>query len=376
MLCLVRRAANLFLGMSSVIVLALGVSGNARAQGDWQDRWAKTVEAAEREGRIVVHAGPGEDLFYQAFENKYPKIKMVYIPGHGGERIERIMGERRAGQYQADIYIGGGGPIRDVLHKAKVLDPIKPALILPEVLDTSKWWAGKHVYLDDAGDYILSFNGITQSYFHYNTKLVDPSGIKSYWDFLDPKWKGKIVTWEPMAPGTDGVLRFLYHNPEIGPQFLRRFLTEMDLTVTRNTRQFVDWLATGRFLLAGLQSADRSDLYEAKKQGLPVSWLDSKSFKEGVPLSTSSGNIAVINRAPHPNAVKVFVNWLLSREGQMTYQNISRDNDSLRIDIPKDDVPSQIRRVEGVRYVLLTDPAYLDLDPVRKLVNEVWKKGK
>jgi hypothetical protein len=60
----------------------------------------------------------------------------------------------------------------------------------------------------------------------------------------------------------------------------------------------------------------------------------------------------------------------------MTYQNISRDNDSLRIDIPKDDVPSQIRRVEGVRYVLLTDPTYLDLDPVRKLVNEVWKKGK
>jgi ABC-type Fe3+ transport system substrate-binding protein len=93
-------------------------------------------------------------------------------------------------------------------------------------------------------------------------------------------------------------------------------------------------------------------------------------------LSTSSGNIAVINRAPHPNAVKVFVNWLLSREGQIAYQTVSRDNDSLRIDIPKEDVPSQVRRVEGVKYVLLTDPAYLDLDSVRSLVNEVWKKKK
>jgi iron(III) transport system substrate-binding protein len=372
----IRKVANLIVGLSLVTGLLLGVSGNPRAQADWKERWAKTVEAAEKEGRIVVHAGPGEDAFYQTFQTKYPKIKMVYIPGHGGQRIERIMSERRAGQYQADIYIGGGGPIRDVLHKAKILDPIKSLLILPEVLDTSGWWGGRHIYLDPEGEYIRSYNGITQSYFHYNTKLVDPSGIKSYWDLLDPKWKGKMVTWEPMAPGTDGVLRFLYHTPEIGPQFLRRFFTEMDITVTRDARQFVDWLATGKFLLAGLQSPDRSDLYEAKRQGLPVSWFDPKNFKEGVPLSTSSGNIAVINRAPHPNAVKVFVNWLLSRDGQIAYQTVSRDNDSLRIDIPKEDVPSQVRRVEGVKYVLLTDPAYLDLDSVRSLVNEVWKKKK
>ena len=376
MLYLVRKIASALVRTSPVIVIALGMTGNAHAQGDWKERWAKTVQAAEKEGRIVVHAGPGEDAFYQAFQNKYPKIKMVYIPGHGGERIERIMGERRADQYQADIYLGGGGPIRDVLHKAKVLDPIKPVLILPEVLDASKWWGGKHIYLDDEREYILSFNGITQSYFHYNTKLVDPSRIKSYWDLLDPKWKGKMHTWEPMAPGTDGVLRFLYHNPEIGPQFVRRLLTEMDITVTRDARQFVDWLATGKYSIAGLQSADRTNLYEAKKQGLPVSWFDSKNFKEGVPLSTSSGNIALMNRAPHPNASTVFINWLLSREGANAYQSISRDNDSLRIDIPKDDVPPQVRRVEGVKYVLLTDPAYLDLAPVQKLVGEVWKKKK
>lgn len=371
-----KRTASRFVAILSVTLMVLGSAGNAGAQGDWKERWAKTVEAAEREGRIVIHAGPGEDPFYQAFQNKYPKIKMVYIPGRGNDRIERIMGERRAGQYQADIFIGGGGPIRDVLHKAKVLDPVKPMLILPEVIDTSGWWGGRHIYLDSEGEYIRSYNGITQSYFHYNTKLVDPSGMKSYWDLLDPKWKGKIVTPEPLEPGTDGVLRFLYHNPEIGRQFLRRFLTEMDITVTRDTRQYVDWLANGRFLLAGFWSADRANLYEAKKQGLPVSWFDSKNFKEGVPLSTSSGNIAVLNRPPHPNAVKVFINWLLSREGQIAYQRISRDNDSLRIDIPKDDVPPQVRRVEGVRYVLLTDPLYLDLEPVRNLVNEVWKKRK
>lgn len=374
MLYSIRKIANGFV-ISAAIVIVLGMAGSALAQGDWRVRWARTVQAAEKEGRIVVHAGPGDDALYQAFQGKYPRIKVVYIPGHGGRRIERIMSERRAAQYQADIYMGGGGPIRDVLHKAKILDPVKAALILPEVLDTSKWWGRKHIYLDDEGEYILSYNGITQSYFHYNTKLVDPARIKSYWDLLDPKWKGKIVTWQPMAPGTDGALRFLYHNPEIGPEFVRRILSEMDITVTRDARQFVDWLATGRFLIAGLQSADRSDLYEAKKHGLPVSWFDSKNFKEGAPLSTSSGNLALLNRAPHPNAATVFINWLLSREGQIVYQKLS-DSDSLRVDIPKEDVRPHIRREAGVKYALLTDPAYLDLAPVRKLVNEAWKKGK
>lgn len=319
---------------------------------------------------------PGEEPLYRLFENKYPGIKVSFIPGGGAERVHRIMSERRAEKYLEDLYIGGGGSQRDILHRAKVLDPIKPALILPEVVDSSKWWGGKHVYLDDEGQHILSFNGIAQTYFHYNTKLVDPREFKSYWDFLNPKWKGKIVAREPLASGTDGALRFLYHTPEIGPQFLRRFLSEMDLTTTRDNRQFADWLATGRFAISALQSTDRSDLQVAKKQGLPINWFDSRSFKEGVPLSTSSGNMALLNRAPHPNTAKVFINWLLSREGQIAYQKIEGHNDSLRIDIPKDDVPLHIRRQKGVKYTLLTDPAYLDLEPVRKLVDEVWRSRK
>jgi ABC-type Fe3+ transport system substrate-binding protein len=303
---------------------------------------------------------------------------MNYRPGYagGGQRVERIMTERRSGRYIPDLYTGGGRQIREVLHRAKIIEPIKPALILPEVLDPSKWWRGKHIYLDDEGEYVISFNGITQTYFHYNTKLVNPKEFKSYWDILDPKWTGKIVVWEPTASGVDGVLRFLYHTPEIGPQFLRRLLGEMNATFTRDKRLFLDWLGTGKFAIAAFQSADRVGVAQARSQGLPINWFDPKTFKEGVPLSTSSGNIALMNRAPHPNAAKVYVNWLLSREGQTVYQKISRDNDSLRIDIPKDDVPPHIQRLAGVNYALLTDPVYLDWEPVFKLVNEVWKNRK
>lgn len=362
-------------GIVFAILLLPGAVANVQAQSDWRTEWEKTLAAAKKEGRVVIHAGPGQEAFFAEFDKKYSEIKAVYIPGRGGQRIQRVMAERRAGQYLADIVLGGGGPIRHVFHEqGKVLAPIKPILLLPEVLDQSKWWRGRQIYLDKEGSHIVAFAGITQSYFQYNPGLVNPNEFKSYWDFLDPKWKGKIVIAEPLRPGTDGVLRFLYHNPEIGPKFLKRLLGQMDVTATRNTQQYLDWLARGKYPIAALWSADRSRIVEAKQKGLPVAWFDSRNFKEGAPLSTTSGNIAMFDRAPHPNAARVLINWLLSREGQIAFQKKRQGRDSLRIDIPKDDVREDVRRRKGVKYSVLVDPKYMDIDPIRKLVKEVWRR--
>ena len=83
-----------------------------------------------------------------------------------------------------------------------------------------------------------------------------------------------------------------------------------------------------------------------------------------------------MNGAPHPNAARVFINWLLSREGQITAQRAlaaygSDALDSLRIDIPKDDVPPNNRRVEGVQYINLQDPSRLDMRPIYRMIGEV-----
>jgi ABC-type Fe3+ transport system substrate-binding protein len=118
----------------------------------------------------------------------------------------------------------------------------------------------------------------------------------------------------------------------------------------------------------------RIRLDDAKAQGLPVDWFSPKNLKEGVPLSTSTGNVGILNRAPHPNAAKILVNWLLTREAQVAYQNIFRDKDSLRIDIPKDNVGVWARRIEGVTYVQTDSPETRDMEPIRKLVNEAWKR--
>jgi iron(III) transport system substrate-binding protein len=362
------------LSVNSILTLLLGLILSAAASADWKEDWEKTVGAAKQEGSVVIYTFPGQERLFQEFQKKFPGIKLVEVTVRGSERITRILSERRAEKYVPDFLIGGAGSATVGLLKNGVLDPIKPLLLLPEVLDQSKWWLGRHIYGDNEGNYIFSYGGAPLHYFHYNTKLVKPLEFKSYWDFLDPKWRGKIVIAEPLTSGTQEPLQFLYHHPEIGPDFVKRLLTEMDVTVSRDSRQIVDWLAQGRYAVAALQNANRLELWDAKKRGLAVDAFATDNFKEGSLVGPGGDNIMLINRAPHPNAARVFVNWLLSREGQIAFQKlVLGGRNSLRIDIPKDDVPEHARIVPGAKYVLGADPAYSDLETVRRFVGKVWK---
>jgi ABC-type glycerol-3-phosphate transport system substrate-binding protein len=98
-------------------------------------------------------------------------------------------------------------------------------------------------------------------------------------------------------------------------------------------------------------------------------------MKEGAAVVSHSGSIGLLNKAPHPNAAKVFVNWLLSREGQLTMQRVYVEgkrgaSNSLRVDIPKDMVPRHERLFEGVNYIDLETGDRSDAGPIIKLVEE------
>ena len=349
-------------------VLLLG-AGFVRA-GEWE----KTFRAAKKEGRVVIYGGQSFNLVFAEFQKKYPDINVIFVPGNASQTGQRIMAERRAGKYLVDVYIGGIVTANLVLHRSKSLSPIGRAFIFPEVLDKSKWWAGKHHYADPEGKYIFVFQGNVRGGKNgYNTKLVkDPSEFKSYWDFLKPKWKGKIVILDPKARrGLSNGLRFLYYNKDLGPKFLRHFFGRMDLTLSRNPRQLVDWLALGKFPIAFFVSSGFAD---GIQQGLPIREFDPNSFKEGAFVGPSTGSVALLNRAPHPNAAKVAINWLLSREGQTAYQTISANNglNSMREDIPKDTV--DYRRVKGVKYQY--SGILKDQDQIRKLLKETLARSR
>jgi ABC-type Fe3+ transport system substrate-binding protein len=219
---------------------------------------------------------------------------------------------------------------------------------------------------------VYSFANSANFSLAYNTNLVSPKDFRSYWDLLNPKWKGKIVGFDPTSQSGTAAIRFYYYHPELGPEFLRRLLTEMDLAASRDERMITDWLAAGKYALAALVQVARMDIDKAKGQGLPVNWFTARDLKEGIGAD-SSGNLGIANRAPHPNAAIVAINWLLSPEGQRVVQKIKGYN-SLRTDISTDDVSPVRKLVEGAKFLEVDTPEYRNMAPINELVQQVWKK--
>jgi iron(III) transport system substrate-binding protein len=355
-------------------------AGLAAAADAWKVDWEKSLQAAKKEGQLVLYGSADFEMLFAEFNKRYPEIKVTGVYGRGADVAKRLMSERRAEKYLADLYVNGMTTGYNVFYKAKALDPIAPVLVLPDVVDTSKWWQGKHHYVDPENQYLFNINGETRMVVGFNTKQVNPAEIKSYWDLLNPKWKGKIVAYDPNLGGSGDAMRFFYHQKSLGPEFIKRMLTEMDIVISSDTRQMGDWLAGGKFALSIFAPISRMDLDVMQVQGLPVSWFEPERLKEGAYITAGSGGVALINKAPHPNASKVALNWLLSREGQIAYQQIFRQGndgpDSLRIDIPKDNVPRGNRRPQADpnRYPFVDRPEWMDQEPIRKFVKEVLEQ--
>jgi ABC-type Fe3+ transport system substrate-binding protein len=129
------------------------------------------------------------------------------------------------------------------------------------------------------------------------------------------------------------------------------------------------YLLSAFLLLAVARDAPAAS---AKKKGLPVDVIDAPDDESY--MSGGFGHVAVVNKAPHPQAAKVFLNWLLSKDGQIKWQEKS-DNNSLRIDIPKNMLsdPTAVPKPQG-RYMNTSLPQYQDIDGALKIINEVLAK--
>ena len=182
-----------------LLLCAHGAPGGA-AQPGWEAEWERTVKAAEQEGEVNYYT-LGEVGFVSEFEKKFPRIKVRVIQGKGNELLTRIMAERRGGRFIADVVrIGNTSPY--ALYQAKALQPIAPAFILPEVKDESKWWSGRHQYIDSEGKYIfVPVGSVSVNMVAYNSELVAPTELNSFWDLLHEKWRAKIVVIDPRATG-------------------------------------------------------------------------------------------------------------------------------------------------------------------------------
>lgn len=358
--------------LASWLALPQNVRG-AQSKPTWEAEWEKTVRAAEQEGALVIYMTQAfEPVFREGFQKKFPKIKVTTATGRGPVLSQRVMSERRAEKFAVDLYISGNISPLTVFHRAKILEPVKPLLILPEVLDASAWYGGKHHYDDPENRYIFVFEGTPRSgEITFNTKLVNPAEIQSYWDLLHPKWKGKIVSVDPMISGPISAAQiFFYKHPELGPEFVRRFYADTDIAIVRSNEQMLDWLSGGKYAFG----IGARDVDTAIMQGLPLDQFLPGSLKEGASVTAYNGTLSFFNRAPHPNAAKVAANWLLSREGQTAWLDANQKSgglyDSLREDISKEKVNPRARRAKGAKFLWL-EPAWIDeLDTIREMIKK------
>jgi len=267
--------------LSCLEVLSVGSIVAAEAKPAWQLDWEKTIKAAEEEGTVTIYMTQAfEPVFRDIFQKKFPRIKVTSATGRGPELSQRVMSERRADKFAVDLYISGNISPLTVFHRAKILEPIKPLLVLPEVTDTTVWYEGKQHYDDPEGRHIFVFEGTPRSgEITFNTKLVNASEIKSYWDLLNPKWKGKIVSVDPLIPGPISAAHiFFYRQPDLGAEFLRRLHADTDVAIVRSNEQMLDWLSSGKFAFG----IGARDVDTAMMQGLPLSQFLPGSLKGGL----------------------------------------------------------------------------------------------
>jgi len=345
-----------FVRLSAAAAASAGLGNGLQPAGAAESAkpaaWDGLVRAASGEGALVLYGPPAINGMYDAlvtrFQKAYPAIKVTGTYGFGGELGARITAERAAGRYIPDVIVIGTSLILLTLKPAGALVPLEPYILLPEILNRNAWFQNQLWWTDAARpltNYMFEGEMIPVAY--VNTSIVKLAEFTSYWDLTNPKWKGKIVSNDIRANGPGGVpARFIYNNPGLGRPWFERFFG-LDVRLSRDQRQIVDWLVQGQYAIATFIDTDTAQI--AIDQGLPIAPVPIAQFKEGGAVGPDAGSVAALNNAPHPNAAKLYVNWLLSRDGQIAWQEETK-TPSLRIDIPKQNLHLLYERKNGVTY--------------------------
>ncbi len=150
---------------------------------------------------------------------------------------------------------------------------------------------------------------------------------------------------DPRTPGSgQATALHLYSTPGLGPAYLEQLLNS-GVVLATDERQILDWVAKGQYPLA----ISASDLLaaEMRSKGLPIELMRGDALQEGSYLTPGFGAVAVVNRAPHPSAASVYLNFLLSQEGQTEWTRAS-GYASRRADTPVDHLPEFLVPKPGV----------------------------
>jgi iron(III) transport system substrate-binding protein len=310
----IRMKMYSFLSLAAAILLQGAIVSAQSSQPARPGDWDRIVEAARKEGKVVASIPPSAEL-RKLMELTFPKrygIGVEFVPARGGNIIRRMVDESKAGVQYFDIHIGGTESIITGLLPENVLEPVESFFVLPEVRDPKQWWGG-HIWADNAKRFLYNFAAYQTVSLWSNSNEYKPSEFRGFDDLLNPKLQNKIGISDPRTPGS-GSSMWSYINYVKGEEYLKRLVAQK-LFVTRDLRLLAENLAKGK--IAVTSGIAYSEFLPFIKAGLPVTPLPVP--KEGLYVSGGYGHLTILKNPPHPNATKVFVNWLLGRDGQEVF---------------------------------------------------------
>src|SRR5919108_5940612 len=379
---------NILLTALGVLLVCLsavyGASATPQTQANFEEEWSKLIAAAKQEGTVAIASGGAPSRQYRPIIDVFQKkfgLKAEISTGSATDTVNRVLAERKAGRYTADVALISSRESNQRLIPSESLIPLAPLLIHPDVVDTSKWYQGRHAYADKASRYVFIYHVSKEDQYEtwYNTdkiKEAEIATLKKQTDFFEPRWKGKIAGQGMGDPSGIRQMIDSYFEPDRGSEWVKTYLLSGSVTFSDDRRIIETWVVSGRFPLYAV-STGSEELHLLAKKGLPIKQVLLPKQLGLIRAGGSGCCISAFANAPHPYASQLFVNWFLSKEGQtLTHAMIPAiDRSSLRTDIPIGEVVPEQRRAPGKEY------AFPDADPAmgakqeeaQKWVLKIWE---
>ncbi len=358
--------------ITAVLVLSVSLATftpAATTQPEWEQKWEQLVASAKKEGKVVVYGNVGPLLkknLTDGFKGRFG-IEMEFVVGRPPEVATRYLQERTGNLRLADFFIAGQTTTTTLLKPKKVLSPLRSQLILPEVLDPKAWPQGKLPFLDKE-ELSLALISYYQTSVVINNDLVKGE-VNSYQDFLNPKWKGKIILYDPTMPGAGGTwvaFTMLKCLGREGGEKLLRQLAKQEPVLTRDARLHAEGVARGKYAI-GI-GADNQAVADLIKAGTPIAWA---RMQEGGIMVGGTFVAALPDNPAHPAAAALLLNWILSKEGQQLVSQAAGEP-ARRVDVPRSGLLPGVVPRPGDKVVWLDEELILKEPSFYPLSKEIF----